>query len=222
MRLRHQAFIAFADHELAGKFIRHWSNGKLVIAKKKIQIERAYKESLLGLAWNHPGAARKALHTRNKLHKLRTDVEAREHKTLNRLARRIRFKLRNKNSPLLDEEQIQTIVDRALSERRGKGTAQNAEIKKLDTFRAPEIKKSSLRSNPPSTTLLVQNLPEDFTPERLKQHFQNAGLKEVRHVPVKNLAFIEYDKVEYAQTQKLHLADDEVIMNLGLIIDFAK
>ena len=80
-----------------------------------------------------------------------------------------------------------------LARKEARGPLKAATSNKRSTKRAANAKASATDANPPHKILLVQNLPEDITNDVMQAVFGRfAGFRDIRMVPGRNLAFVEY------------------------------
>ena len=78
-------------------------------------------------------------------------------------------------------------------------------------------------NNPPGPILKVDNIPEDTSKESLIEIFSKyEGYLDLRHVPSKQLAFVEYKTTEYAKVVREGLRGYQISPSHKLRVNYAK
>jgi U2 small nuclear ribonucleoprotein B'' len=87
---------------------------------------------------------------------------------------------------------------------------------------APRIP-SGRTYNPPNRVLLAENLPETMTSEGLTSLFGSfEGFQEVRHIPTRGVAFIEFDSEQKSQVVLTQLSSGASKLKISFKISYAK
>lgn len=227
-KMSNQAFLTFTTQEEANGFLNKYTTRALKFQGRKVRIEKARTNSLLGLSIemqkkkengkNHYLGLKKVLETRKLKHKLRSDdMYAKKYK-LKRQVRRLKHKLRLKK---IEEAEINKIV-KEFETRRLENIKSQQEKPKQTQELLKRAKVSDTMENPPNKVLLIQNLPSGTTEQLLSQIFGNEALVEIRLVSVRNLAFVEYRTVTDATKMKNQLGSIYKLQNSDVTIGFAK
>lgn len=227
-KLVNQCFITFTDEHAAFEFMQKFKS-KLKICGKNIDIEYAHKDSLLAVSLynDRPTLFQKVLNTRHKSKILQLDNEIKKLHSIKRSSRRLRAKLRKEG---MDETTIAAKVEEFKNQMQY-NTIEESKIEPISDSTKVEAKEREIKKkeqihkvseNPPSTRLLVQNLPQGTTDEELKLLFYDEGFKNIRLLSVRNLAFIEYNSIENASHIKEKLGNKYSWKESIIYIGFAK
>lgn len=225
-KLQGQCFLTFKTTGDAAAFLDKF-NKDLKVAGREVKMGYAAGDSLLAVSMSEdrPTLLQKILGSRHQSKLLRIDDEYRMQHVLRRRSRRLRSKLRKHG---VDDAEIvervaklqQTLLEAAKEEHTestdttvAAPTAESTDGKQVKTHRV---------SNPPSNRLLVQGLPAEISEAELETLFQADGLKSVRLVAVRNVAFIEYDSVDHATGVLERLGEEYALNGNDIYITFAK
>ncbi|QHS71680.1 Mud1p [Saccharomyces paradoxus] len=227
-KMSNQAFLTFATQDEANGFLNKYTTTELKFQGRKIRIEKARTNSLLGLSIemqkkkkngkDHYLGLKKVLKTRKLKRKLRSDDMYAKKFKLKRQVRRLKHKLRLKK---IEEAEINKIV-KEFKTHRLENIQSQQEKPKQSQEPLKRAKVSDTMENPPNKVLLVQNLPSGTTEQLLSQIFGNEALVEIRLVSVRNLAFVEYRTVTDATKMKNQLGSIYKLQNSDVTIGFAK
>ncbi|EDO18299.1 hypothetical protein Kpol_1039p50 [Vanderwaltozyma polyspora DSM 70294] len=220
--IKNQCFITFDSNDSAKAFLDGYGE-KWKVGGRVVKMDFAKKDSLIGLHLRSNTILKKALKSRRLSKILQYDENLKHEKKLNRKLRRLRQILRKKG---LEEAEISKIVENVKEEQiklKGEVESKPASTAELD-FETKITKKEliDLSVNPANNILLVQNLPNGTTEVQLKELFAQTGLKEVRLVSVRNLAFIEYSNIQNATEIKNKLGTSYNWHDKTISIAFAK
>lgn len=220
LKLRNQCFLTFVDGITAKKFQEQFGPN-LRISGRKIDIELANKDSLLGLSLEGLGLLNRALKTRALKKRLVEDSALKESYVLRRRMRRLRNKLRRKG--IADDEIAKIVEDTKKKEQRVlfQAALENNAVKKADN-KGEKRPSTTAPENLPNKILLVQNLPRDATQEGLRELFRHDSLVEIRLVSVRNVAFVEYQSAADAKQVKDSLGATFNLADHEISIGFAK
>ena len=226
-KLRNQCFITFKSSDDASEFVNQFRSN-LKVRGRDVKIGYASKDSLLAvsLSEEHPTLFAKILGTRHKKSLLRLDEHSRLQHILHRRSRRLRGKLRKHGVDSAEiEKRVAKLQKELLDTHANDGKADTAasEIHPAPTHteEEPPVKKRKI-SNPPSNRLLVQDVPPQVSQQDLESLFDGDGLKSVRLLAVRNVAFIEYDNTEHAASVLEKLGDEYSLDGTIITITFAK
>lgn len=214
VQFKNKCFITFINEESSTRFIKKFQHVKIM--GRCIKIQFAKKRSYMEVFNDNPRLLNKVL----KIKKTKRLNSINDPLNLKRKLRRLRCKLRAKHD--LSQEQRDQIVEEyriklikasnvsqrnvngddkkvIKSKKRQKSIDSTRQINKLEKPSSKVQNKINVSENPPNKTLLIQNIPINIDENQLINIFQNEGFVEIRMVPVRHLAFIEYDSIESAK-----------------------
>lgn len=209
-KFQNKCFITFNKEDAATEFMKRFQNVKFMGRCIKIQYSR--KRSYMEIFKDNPGLLNKII----KSKKMRELKKINDPLNLKRKLRRLRSKLRSKKD--LTQEQIDGIIDEykiklikssnvskqnnnktTKLKKKQRSTNSTKQINKLESSLNKVQNRVNMTENPPNKILLIQDIPTNIDEGQLIDIFQSDGFIEVRMVPVRHLAFIEYDSIESAK-----------------------
>lgn len=225
--MKRKVFITFKDTETAQTFKEKFNHFK--INGKKIKVEQAKRDSYLSISIQEPEKLRKILQV--KRHS-KDDAD----RSMKRKLRRLRSKLSAKNK--YSTKTINSMVENYKNKLLNSETSEIAESAKVKRAKTPDVKATKkmdenkpksekkaagiieVQNNKPNKILLVQNVPQDLGTSDLQTIFDGPGFIECRLVPIRNLAFIEYNTIEnatgilnkFGHHHKVNDKDDPIII----------
>lgn len=209
-KFQHKCYITFNEEDSATQFMNRFQNMKFM--GRCIKIQYSKKQSYMELFKKNPILLNKIV--KNK--KTREFRKINDPLNVKRKLRRLRGKLRSKNNltqeqidRITEEYKIKLIKSSNISKQRNNQTTKSKKIQK-STDSTKHVNKSehssnkvqnkvNVSENPPNKILLIQDIPSNVDESQLIDIFQSSGFIEVRMVPVRHLAFIEYESVDSAR-----------------------
>lgn len=209
-RFQNKCYITFDNEDSVIKFIKRFQNMKFM--GRCIKIQYSKKRSYMEVYKDNPKLLNKIV----KIQKSKKLKKTNDPLNLKRKLRRLRSKLRSKKNltqeqidKISEEHKIKLIKSSAASKQNSNKTSKS---KKKQSFteltrqiNKPEVSlnkiqnKVNVSENPPNKILLIQDIPTSIEENQLIDIFQCDGFIEVRMVPARHLAFVEYDSIESAK-----------------------
>lgn len=192
-KLRNQCFLTFTSHSAAQNFSERCKETTLKVGGRAVEIDFAKKDSLLGLYFRDQNLLNRVLKNKSKREELHDDPEKLKEHQLKRKLRRLRSKLRTRGE---SEDNIRQAEAKILTQYEPKLDIDT----QISPSKTKPLPKKEIPVNPPHFILLATNLPKDITVDSIKRIIPVVGLKEIRLVSIRCVAFIEYESIEAAQT----------------------